>query len=50
MFDFENCSDLLWEKNVLVIEIFLDNSNNSFLQWKVRTISETEYILKQNVF
>ena len=48
-----NCSDLLWEKIVLVIEknfwtsrqkaedlqMFWDHLNNSFKQWKVRTIS-----------
>ena len=32
----KNCSDLLWKKNALVIEIFLDIT---------RTIFETEYIL-----
>ena len=49
---FQNLSDLLWEKNVLVIEKhfwnsrlkaenlqkFWDHQNNLFKQWKVRTI------------
>ena len=50
IFCYKNCSDLLWEKIVLVIEkiIFLkaenlqtfwDHLNNLFKQWKVRTIS-----------
>ena len=40
VFCYKNCSDLLWEKNVLVIEkFFLDHYNNLFKQWKVvRTI------------
>ena len=50
---YQNCSDLLWEKIVLVIEKNFRNSrlkaknlqklwdhlNNLFKQWKVRTIS-----------
>ena len=53
VFCYQNCSDLLWEKNVLVIEKnfwnsrlkaenlqnFWDHLNNLFKQWKVRTIS-----------
>ena len=53
IFCYQNCSDLLWEKNVLVIEknfwnsmlkaknfqIFWDHLNNLFKQWMVRTIS-----------
>ena len=49
---YQNCSNLLWEKNVLVIEKnfwnsrlkaknfqnLWDHSNNLFKQWKVRTI------------
>ena len=52
VFCFQNCSDLLWEKIVLVIEEnfwnsrlkaenfqnFWDHLNNLFKQWKVRTI------------
>jgi hypothetical protein len=52
VFCYQNCSDLLWEKIVQVIEKnfwnsrlkaenfqkFWDHSNNSFKQWKVRTI------------
>ena len=52
VFCYQNCSDLLWEKNVLVIEKNLwnsrlkaenlkkiwDHQNNLFEQWKVRTI------------
>ena len=53
VFCYQNCSNLLWEKNVLVIEKnfwnsrlkaenfqnFRDHLNNLFKQWKVRTIS-----------
>ena len=39
VFCFQNCSDLLWEKNVLMIEIL---NNNLFEQWKVRPFFETE--------
>ena len=53
VFCYQNCSDLLWEKIVLVIEknfwnsrlkaenlqIFWDHLNNLFKQWKVRTSS-----------
>ena len=39
LFCFENCSDLLWEKNVPVFFHF----NNLLEQWKVGTILETEY-------
>ena len=53
VFCYQNCSDLLWEKNVLVIEknlwnsrlkaeklqIFCNHLSNLFKQWKVRTIS-----------
>ena len=52
VFCYQNCSDLLWEKIVLVIErllkfkaegrefeFFCDHLNNLFKQWKVRTIS-----------
>ena len=52
VFCYQNCSDLLWEKIVLVIEKkfwnsrlkaenlqkFWDHLNNLFKQWKVRTI------------
>ena len=52
LFCYQNCSDLLWEKIVLVIEKnfwnsrlkaenfqkFWDHLNNLFKQWKVRTI------------
>ena len=52
VFCYQNCSDLLWEKIVLVIEEnfwnsrlkaenlqnFWDHWNNLFKQWKVRTI------------
>ena len=51
VFCYQNCSDLLWEKNVLVIQRkkrnsrlkaenvqnFWDHQNNLFKQWKVRT-------------
>ena len=50
---YHNCSDLVWEKNILTIEKnfrnsrlkaenfqnFWDHWNNLFKQWKVRTIS-----------
>ena len=53
VFCYQNCSDLLWENNVLVIkknfwnsrlkaenlEKFWDHLNNLSKQWKVRTIS-----------
>ena len=53
LFCYQNCSDLLWEKIVLVIEKnfwnsrlkaknfqkFWDHLNNLFKQWKDRTIS-----------
>ena len=52
VFYYQNCSDLLWEKIILVIEKnfwnsrmkaenlqnFWDHQNNLFKQWKVRTI------------
>ena len=52
VFCYQNCSGLLWEKNVLVIkkkiwnsrlkaenfQKFWDHKNNLFKQWKVRTI------------
>ena len=42
VFCYQNCSDLLWEKIVLVIENNFskcwDHWNNLFKQWKVRTI------------
>ena len=42
VFCYQNCSDLLSEKIVLVIkknlQKFWDNKNNFFKQWKVRTI------------
>ena len=52
VFCYQSCSDLLWEKNVLVIEKkvwnsrlkadnlkkFWDHWNNLFKQWKIRTI------------
>ena len=52
VFCYQNCSDLLWEKIVLVIEknfwnsrlkaenfqSFWDQKNNLFEQWKVKTI------------
>ena len=52
VFCYQNCTDLLWEKNVLVIEknfrnsrlkamdfqTFWDHLNNSFKQWNVRTM------------
>ena len=55
-FSFQNCSDLLWEKYILVIEKnfwklrlkaenlenFWDPWNNLFYQWKFRTIFEKE--------
>ena len=53
IFCYQNCSDLLWEKNAQVInknfwnsrpsasnfQTFWDHLNNLFQQWKVRTIS-----------
>ena len=56
VFCYQNCSDLLWEKIVLVIEKnfwnsrlkaenlqnFWDHMNNLFKQRKVSTIFETE--------
>ena len=55
VFCYQNCSDLLWEKIVLVIEKnfwnsrlkaknlqnLWDHSNNLFKQWKVKTVFET---------
>ena len=52
VFGYQNCSDLLWEKIVLVIkknfwnsrlqtenlQNFWDHKNNLFKQWKVKTI------------
>ena len=57
---FQNCSDPLWEKIVVVIEknfwslrlnaenlqIFRDHYNNLLKQWKVNTIFETWYFFK----
>ena len=59
VFCFQNCSDLLLEKIVLLIEKifwnsrpkaenlqnFWDYKNNLFERWKLRTIFETEYFL-----
>ena len=59
VFCYQNCSDLLWEKIVLLIEKnfwnsrlkaenlqkFWDYKNNLFEQWKVRTIFATECFL-----
>ena len=56
VFCVQNCSDLLWGTIVLVIEknlrlktenlqIFWDECNNLFKQWKVNTIFETECFL-----
>ena len=53
---FQNCSDLLWENNVLLYkknfwnlrleaknsQIFWDHSKNLFKQWKFSSIFETE--------
>ena len=55
VFCFQNCSDLQWDKIVLVIEKTFGNSrlkaenhwSNLFKQWKVRTIFETECISRQ---
>ena len=46
MFDFENCSDLLWEKNVFVIEIFLRFLEHFFLH----TVKGQKNFLEQNTF
>ena len=60
VFCHQNCSDLLWEKIVLVIEKnfwnsrlkaknfqkFWDHFNNLFKQWKVRTISGNRTLFK----
>ena len=57
LFYFENCSDQMWEKIVLVIEknickfeaegqklaTFLKSLVQFFEQWNVRSILETEY-------
>ena len=59
VFCYQNCSDLLWGKNVLVIvynfwnskfkaenlQNFGDHLNNLLKQWKVRTISLKECFL-----
>ena len=59
VFRYQNCSDLLWDKNVLVIkknfwnlrlkaknlQNFWDHLNNLFKQWKVRTISGNRILL-----
>ena len=58
VFCFLNCSDLLWEKigllmektleigcwRLRILQIFWDDLNNLFEQWKVTTIFEAEYI------
>ena len=58
VFCYRNCSDLLWEKIVPVIEKnfwnsrlkaknlqkFWDNKNNLFKQWKVRTIFDNRML------
>ena len=47
VFCYQNCSDLLWEKTVLVIEknLFWDNLNNLFKQWKVRTWQNSVHVV-----
>ena len=64
VFCYQNCSDQLWEKNVLAIEIFFwnsrlktnnlqtfwDHKNNLFKQLKVRTIFATEWFSTFNRF
>ena len=49
VFCYQNCSDLLWEKIVLVIEKFWDHWNNLFRQWKVITIFGTSKSLSESL-
>ena len=48
VFCYQNCSDLLWEKIVLVIEENFWNSrlSNLFKQWKVRAIFGNRMLFK----